>query len=411
MESAIYIAKQPIVDTRGNVFAYELFYRRNDMNSAVVDDDLYATARLLVNTLNYIGLHTLVGDKIAFIKVNKAILMNDMIYTISPSYFILEILETTEIDDELLERVDTLKKEGYFFALNHYTQENIHLHSFKQLMRRVSYVKLYSRDISAFKERLGSIDIDQDFSVQLIAEKVENEEEFQVSKSLGVELFQGYFFSKPTLFGKDKIEPPSSLLMLIIYLLESKARMERIIGIFNTSPYLTLNLLKFIHMNKNFAQKNISSIEQALIIIGRERLQNWLELMIHASEDEEQEAFAKELRTHARHRAILMTILARKVGLSEPEIHTAYMIGLLSMSEVIFQSAFDDIVKEVDLDKSIEDALIDKSGRLGELLQLITAVERNDTHKVTAIVAHLGFSQSELNACLLQSYKESAASH
>ena len=408
MESSIYIAKQPIVNTKGEVFAYELFYRRSDVNSAKVEDDLYATARLLVNTLNYIGLHSLVDDKMAFIKVDKTILMNNIIYSISPAYFILEILETTVIDDELLKRIDALKREGYIFALNHYDKTVVNIHMFKELMHRISYVKLYSSDITTFKTRLLSIDMDSDFDVQLIAEKVENAGEFRRASEMGIELFQGYFFSKPTLFGKDKIEPPSSLLMLIIYLLESNAKLERIINIFNTSPYLTLNLLKFIHLHRGFAQKNIASIEQALIIIGRTQLQSWLELMIHASDSEEQEEFAKELRSHAHHRAILMTILTRKIKLSESEVHTAYMIGLLSMSEVIFQSAFDDIVQEVDLDKSIENALVDKSGRLGELLQLIVAVEQNDSHKVTAIIAHLGLSQNELNSCLLESYQHSS---
>ncbi|MEA2112023.1 MAG: EAL domain-containing protein [Campylobacterota bacterium] len=410
MESSIYIAKQPIVNTEGEVFAYELFYRRDEINSAEVDNDLYATARLLVNTLNYIGLHSLVGDKMAFIKVDKAILMNKIIYSISPSYFILEILETTVIDEELLKRIDTLKKDGYIFALNHYDKDVINIHSFKELMHLVSYVKLYGSDIEAFRERFSSIDVERSFRAQLITEKVENAAEFKRASEMGIGLFQGYFFSKPELFGKDKIEPPSSLLMLIIYLLESNAKLERIINIFNTSPYLTLNLLKFIHMHKGFAQKDIASIEQALIVIGRVQLQSWLELMIHASSaDEGQEEFAKELRSHAQHRAILMTILARKVRMSESNIHTAYMIGLLSMSEVIFQSAFDDIVKEVDLDKSIENALVDKSGQLGELLQLISAVEQNDSHKVTAIIAHLGLSQNDLNSCLLESYQHKGA--
>jgi EAL and modified HD-GYP domain-containing signal transduction protein len=409
VESSIYIAKQPIVRSDGKVFAYELLYRNTEYNSAEVSNDLYATARLLVNTLNYIGLHALVDGKMAFIKVDNVTLHSDMIFSISPSHFILEILETTKIDEALLQRVDFLKKQGYVFALNHYDEEKINLHLFKELMHRVHYVKINSSDIALFKERLLSI---SDYNIQMIAERIETEEAFEQAKEMGTEFFQGYFFSKPQLFGKDKIEPPSSLLMLIIYLLESNAKLERIIEIFNTSPYLTLNLLKFIHLHKGFAQKNIASIEQALIIIGRKQLQNWLELMIHASEGEnEQEEFAKELRSHAHHRAILMRILALKIGLNENLVHTAYMVGLLSMSEVIFQTAFDELIKEVDLEKNIADALVDKSGQLGELLQLIVAIEQNDPHKVTAIIAHIGLSQSELNRLLLESYQKNAMRH
>ncbi len=409
MESSIYIAKQPILNANGDVFAYELFYRRTDSNSTTVEDDMYATARLLVNTLNYIGLNALVDGKYAYIKVDKTILMSKIINSIAPSHFILEILETTTIDDELLQRIDFLKTQGYIFALNHYDHDKINIHIFKELMHRMTYVKLYSCDIVEFKERLSILN---DANITLIAEKIESDKEFEHSKQMGVNMFQGYFFSKPELFGKDKTEPPSSLLMLIIYLLESDAKLERIINIFNTSPYLTLNLLKYIHMHKGFAQKNIASIEQALIVIGREKLQNWLELMVYASDkDDTQEKFVQELQHHACHRAILMSILARKIGMSEDHIHMAYMIGLLSMSEVIFQSAFEEIIKEVDLDKSIADALVDRSGELGELLQLLSAIEQNDSHSTTAIIAHIGLSQNELNSCLLKSYQKNAMAH
>jgi len=134
--------------------------------------------------------------------------------------------------------------------------------------------------------------------------------------------------------------------------------------------------------------------------------------MIHASDaDEPQEEFAKELRNHAHHRAVLMRILATKIGLNKSVGYAAYMVGLLSMSEVIFQSAFNEIIKEVDLDKHIADALVDKSGKLGELLWLISAIEQNDTNTTTAIIAHLGMTQYELNSCLLESYQKSSMVH
>ncbi len=409
MESSIYIAKQPILQAEGEVFAYELLYRRTDSSRTTVDNNMYATARMLVNTLNYIGLYSLVDGKYAYIKVDKEILMSNIINSIAPSHFILEILETTNIDGELLQRIDKLKKEGYIFALNHYDRDAINIHLFKELMQRVNYVKIYSGDIVEFKERLTIL---HDTDITLIAEKIESDEEFKEAKKRGADMFQGYFFCKPELFGKDKIEPPSSLLMLIIYLLESEAKLERIIDIFNTSPYLTLNLLKFIHMHNGFAQNKIASIEQALIVIGREKLQSWLELMVYASDsDHKQEAFMQELQSHACHRAILMSILARKIGMDDANVHVAYMVGLLSMSEVIFQSAFEEIIKEVDLDNDIADALVNKSGQFGELLQLLSAIEQNDSYRTTAIIAHLGLSQHALNECLIQSYKEGTTGH
>ena len=67
MKLSIYLARQPIYDLNGNIAAYELLYRNTEENAASVDNHMHATARVLVNALNYIGLNSLTKGKTAFI--------------------------------------------------------------------------------------------------------------------------------------------------------------------------------------------------------------------------------------------------------------------------------------------------------------------------------------------------------
>ncbi len=114
----MFIGKQPIVDVDGKTFAYEILFRAGDKNGAFVNDNKFATARVLVNTLNNLGIQNLLEDCRGFINVDEKIILDDVVEMIPSDKFVLEILETTKIDDLLIERVKHLQKKGYIFAID-----------------------------------------------------------------------------------------------------------------------------------------------------------------------------------------------------------------------------------------------------------------------------------------------------
>jgi EAL and modified HD-GYP domain-containing signal transduction protein len=407
MESSIYLGRLPIYDNNKNIYAYELLYRNTDKNSAAVNDNLHATARVLVNALNYIGLNNLTRKKIAFIKADDKTLFDDIIYAISPGHFVLEILEHSVISSELLHRIELLHKKGYRFALNHYLDsDTFHMH-FQSLLPIVDYVKI---DMSKQQNPLDVLPRLSKYSLHYIAEKIEDEEDFKRAKDAGFHYYQGYYFSSVNLFKKEKIDPDSSLLLELIYLLKTNATIDALIEKFDASPYLTLNLLKFIRLHEGLTHQSVASIEQALVLIGRERLVNWIELMLYAhdEESEEESNYARQLSVQAKQRACLMEELARHIKKSEKYAHAAYMTGLLSVSEVLFRDKFSDLIKQMHIESTIANAL-KKSGELGQLLQLAIAVEMNDLGTVNSIIGQLFLSQKELNKCVMLSYRRSSS--
>ena len=56
MSRSLFFARQPILDTNGQTYAYELLYRSSlEQVFAPIQDDKEATAQVLVNTLNFSG--------------------------------------------------------------------------------------------------------------------------------------------------------------------------------------------------------------------------------------------------------------------------------------------------------------------------------------------------------------------
>ena len=216
MELSIYLGRQPIYDLKGNIAAYELLYRNTAENSVSVDNNMHATARVLVNALNYIGLNTLTKGKTAFIKVDHKTLLDDIIYSITPTHFILEILESSVISPELLKRIKYLHAKGYRFALNHFHDNPEFLLQFQSLFDAIDYVKI---DLSGTDDPEALIEKLKKYNFTFIAEKIEGEALYESSKKAGCELFQGYHLAKPHLFKKERVDPDSSLLIELIYLL------------------------------------------------------------------------------------------------------------------------------------------------------------------------------------------------
>lgn len=407
MEFSVYIARQPIFDQNGEIFAYELLYRDTDINNADVNDNLHATARVLVNTLNYIGLHTLTQGHMAFIKVDDKILRDNIIDAISPAYFILEILESTVITTDLVKRINALHLKGYRFALNRCHYDNDFLLRFRSLLDVIEYIKI---DITRSGDPTEIFSTLSDYKFKFIAEKIEDQKTLQRAHSYGFTYFQGYFFSAPDLLEHENFDPDSTLLLDLIYLLKINAPLDELLAKFDTSPYLTINLLKFIQLNEGLSHDAISSVEQALVLIGRERLSSWLELMFYAGGERNvfrENTHAKQVTQQALHRAYLMEELAYITKKSTHFAHTAYITGILSMAEIMFHDSYTELMEQIKIDRHISDALLYKKGELGRLLQLVIAIEKNDQLRINAIIFEMELSERELNKTLLDSYRRS----
>jgi EAL and modified HD-GYP domain-containing signal transduction protein len=404
MEPSIYIARQPIFDDKRNVIAYELLYRnRAEEGGVSIKNNMHATARVLVNALNYIGLNNLTKGKKAFIKVDDKTLMDDIIFSISPTHFILEILQDSVINDELIKRIDYLRGKGYHFSLNRFEDDPSFFILNDALIQRLDYLKV---DVKLLKDPTSAfIEFDK-YNFEYIGEKIEDQETYDRVVKTGFHFFQGYFFAKPLIMKHTRLDPENSLLLELVYLLKTDAPLDQLIHTFNESPYLAINLLKFIRLHEGLSNESIASVEQALILIGREKLANWLEMLIYAADvEDEDEDYAEPLRMQAKERASLMETLAKRMHKSTKFASAAYMTGLLSISELAYKERLEKLLQQIQVDKNISDALIKKNGDLGQLLALVIAVEHDDVRTINSILGQVYLSQQDLNACLVESYR------
>lgn len=73
----LYVARQPILDRKKNLYAYELLFRDGLTNYFPVIDGDEATSKVLSSSFFTMGLEKITGGKLAFINFTKNLLYEE----------------------------------------------------------------------------------------------------------------------------------------------------------------------------------------------------------------------------------------------------------------------------------------------------------------------------------------------
>ena len=87
--TALYIARQPILDQQGRVFGYELLYRAAPGDSSCSLESDLASASVLTSAMLDIGLDTLTGGRLAFLNVTASLVIEQIDALVPPGNVVL----------------------------------------------------------------------------------------------------------------------------------------------------------------------------------------------------------------------------------------------------------------------------------------------------------------------------------
>lgn len=402
MSGSALIGRQPILDRSGDVYAYELLFRSGDKNSANVTNNTLATASVLVNALNSIGLGKLIGSKKAFINVNEELLFSSAIEGLPKEKFVIEILETVIVTEDVKKRVESLKKDGFTFAIDDLDISGEQLKNFEPIMPFMTVLKvdiMVAGGIEGVKNKIAAFDKNR---YKLLAEKVETAAEYEACLALGFTYFQGYFFEKPTIVEGKKIDSSKAIVVRLLRSLQGGSELAEIADEISKSAELSINLLKYINSAGSGVKCEVSSIGQAVSFLGRIPLQQWLMLFLYAGAT--QNKFANPLMESALLRANIMSCFAKKLKKDKTVADKAYLTGLLSFFDAIMQIPIDKIKEEIAIDSEILEAITTKQNSLGKLIQIAAIIEKGDWDRIEIITKKLGIKIEELTALLSGCY-------
>ncbi|NCP64295.1 MAG: EAL domain-containing protein [Paraglaciecola sp.] len=365
---SFYAARQPILNLDKTLFAYELLFRQSLENVFPQINDDQATAKLIEGLQFNLGLETLTKGTLAFINFTQASLLDGYPLLLPKEQIVVEILETAKPGKRLLQACIELKEKGYMLALDDYEHDPLWRHFFP-------YIDIIKLDYQlSTPEQIQQIFLEiKDFPhIKLLAEKIENYEEYQQAVALGCVYFQGYFFSKPEVIRSISFKPSQmSLIKLMEEINSSEPNLAKVTAIFESDVDLAFKLLRYAQSPFFKRASQIATIKQALVMLGAAELKRFISLLFTAQFSQGKPA---ELTVMSLVRARFNELMLTKHKGSEHS--SAFLVGLLSLIDAMVDADIGELMEKLPIADEMKDALIKKQGEAAELVKLCEHLER-----------------------------------
>lgn len=389
-----YIARQPIVDGKHQLLAYELLFRHAaQAQSAAIESGMDAGLAVIANTLCNMGTEWLLKGKLAFINMDAAMLMSDFTSLLPADKVVIEIVNTVEASPELLARLDELKQAGFRLALDDYR----HRPQSEPLLALANFVKLNvlahpPADLAGVARQVRK------HPLKLVAEKVETPAQFRHCRDLGFDYFQGYYFAHPENLVAKIINPGHATVIQLLDKVRQNADIKELEALFKKDVALTFKLLRYINSAGFGLSCEVQSIRHAVSILGWQPLYRWLTLLLAtAGSSPTSPALSRTAITRGR----LCELLGKQV-LSKADQDNLFIVGVFSLLPAFLEMPMQDVLERLVISESLADALLDRSGIYGPFLSLVEAVESEDEELLEELATALMLTPAQVSEAHLQ---------
>lgn len=378
-----YLGRQPIINAKAKIIAYDLLYRESGHN-----DDNGFTATVMSHLL--VSMETVLGKHIGFVRVNREFLDYDVIDLLPYEKVVYSLFADTIIDESLVQRMLSLKGQGCYFALNECIYDDETIQKYALILPFLSYLKIdASRSDLSLVGR--SIPLLHEVGIQVIGTKIETHDMYELCLSIGFDAFQGYFISEPNIIKNTSFSPEQAGIFQLWNLIQSESEIPELVEAFQNNHAISLKLLRFIN-SAAFSLKNpVSSIKQVLTLMGRDPISRWIMLMMF-SDVQSQTAQRAPLLLMVVNRTEMMSAFVSVINpkASKEDVSKAYFTGMLSLIHLLFHMPQRDVLSKLNIACEIEDAVLDGIGFYGELLDLARSIELFDTEAIEVFLATKG---------------------
>lgn len=384
-----YIARQPILDAQKNLVAYELLFRDGPNNKFPDIEAEQATSRLLSE--HFFAVHNRDSQQVrTFVNFPYQSLINLVPTLLPKENLVVEILEDCEPDEDLLNAVKILHRQGYCLALDDFIPSP----KWKVFLPYISIIKFDIRLVPINKAKV-LIDKLKKTSIQFLAEKVETHGEFEQALEAGFSLFQGYFFSKPELIRHKKIDPSViTVIQLCKEIAKTDIDFNAIEALMTKDISLSFKLLTLVNDSPNMVLE-ITSFKQAIVYLGEQKLRKFISLLAIASTANDKPQYLYNLSLQTARFCELMA--SQTQGRINPS--SAFLSGMFSYLDSLLDQPLEELLKAIHVEQSVKQALLDYSGSLGLLIRLAKAYEQADWHTVQDISELLELNLEQVASC------------
>jgi EAL and modified HD-GYP domain-containing signal transduction protein len=334
-----------------------------------------------------LGVDRLLSGRPAFVNFTADDLLSGWAHDLPSDSLVIELLETIEVSDAVVDACRVLKQRGFRIGLDDFVYQQ----EWDPLLELADIVKVSFRDTpSAERQRLASWLKPR--GLRLLAEQVETRDEFDEAVDFGYTYFQGYFLFRPeTVSGREIRGLRTSSLQLLNAIGQPNVPREKVENLIKRDASLSHKLLRYLNSACFGLCDSVESIRHALALLGEDNLRRWASVLGLGAVGRDK---PQELIVASAARGRFCETLAPLVGL-EQRGDELFLLGVLSLLDVLLDRPMSEVLETLRLSPELKHALMGEPSELREVLDLVVAYERADWQDV-ACERHFDIPDQEL---------------
>ena len=384
-----FLARQPILDARSRVVGYELLARSGQDNFFQGESD--AATRMMLDNFLVLGADALAKGALAFVNCTREALVTELVTLLKPRTTVLEVLETIQVDDDIVHACREFKRLGYRIALDDFVLRE----DLRPLLPLADFIKVDFRASNANARREIQCFV-RESPAALLAEKVEDQQEFQTAIDEGYRYFQGYYFCRPVVVSERMI-PANELnyLRLLAALSRDPMNLREVERIVMAETSICYRLLRRVNSALFGCRKEINSIHDALMIVGENEFRKLATVVVAGRLGRNR---PPALISLALQRARFCELLAPHLNLNPNE---QYLLGMFSLLDAILQTPKPIVVDALPLRTEAKAALLGKANDSALPLTLIQNYEGGNWHVCEEVARRAAVTEEVLTSFYL----------
>lgn len=189
------------------------------------------------------------------------------------------------------------------------------------------------------------------------------------------------------------------LALQLAQLVASDAHTQDIEALLRKDPTLSYHLLRLVNSLGIGAGRKISSFSQAILILGRQQLRRWVNLMLFAARQGDPRSAMLLARVAVRGR--LLEQLSKARGQDKGAQDQSFIAGMFSLLGVLFGMQLPDVLAPLSMSEVLHEALLEDKGELATSLRVCVALEEGDFAALGAHLQQLAISADDFNNAMI----------
>ncbi|HET6430056.1 MAG TPA: HDOD domain-containing protein [Phycisphaerae bacterium] len=376
-----FVATHPIFDRLTKVYGYELAFRSGFeayFRSAV-------SGRAKGEARQVFSFDDLLGPARAYVVFPPKLLMADPMLLAPPETLTIGVPADTSADEKVLGGCKRFKDAGCHIGIEGFRMD--HLDS--RFLDFADVVRVDSVNATADEQKTICEELPSR-GIRPLARGVDTGEAFDTASEAGYWYFQGDFFRQPVLRpGKEVSANKLTFLQVLDKVNQPELAYDDLEALIKQDVSMTYRLLRFLNSAWFGLRHTVSSIRQALVLLGPAEVRIWASMLVLSDmgQDKPNELFRRSLI-----RAKALEALANVIKMERQKSHL-FLVGMFSLVEALTDIPIARVLDGLPLNENVKDALLGKPCPLRTVLEAIEQYEMGKWKAFSQSAGSLGLDE------------------